>query len=117
MANLCCSIETEPRTLREAQLNHAREVAADVVQKMEPKQVSPIFINKGLFRGVSTRPVVVIEEMEENINEGDEKNDGQECKEKVEVMLQSPCQCTIVNDFIDSPDPSLKLKEPFTAPF
>nr|POE53112.1 hypothetical protein CFP56_13656 [Quercus suber] len=43
MANNCCSIETEPKTLNEGQLNRAREVAADVVQKMEPNEASTIF--------------------------------------------------------------------------
>ncbi|KAI3427655.1 uncharacterized protein J3R85_009214 [Psidium guajava] len=43
MASTRCPIEMEPRTLREGQLNHAREVAADVIQKMEPDKATSIF--------------------------------------------------------------------------
>ncbi|KAK3219936.1 hypothetical protein Dsin_013906 [Dipteronia sinensis] len=49
MANICCSIEMEPKTLNEGQLNIAREVGADVVQKMESKEATITLIKVSLI--------------------------------------------------------------------
>ncbi|XP_002299733.3 uncharacterized protein LOC7470576 isoform X1 [Populus trichocarpa] len=127
MANICCSIEMEPRTLREGQLSHARvskafdllqalnvsffqEVAADVAQKMEPEEASDVFIN-GL------RPVVSIKEMSQIEGNGD-RHDHKvvECKEKTAEIIDRPCQCSCIPKDIESPD-QLNLKEPLSAPF
>ncbi|XP_038898732.1 uncharacterized protein LOC120086256 [Benincasa hispida] len=43
--NVCCSIELEPKTLNQGQLHQAREVAADVVQKLEPSEASLVLID------------------------------------------------------------------------
>ncbi|KAJ7011875.1 hypothetical protein NC653_002080, partial [Populus alba x Populus x berolinensis] len=66
MANICCSIEMEPRTLREAQLSHAREEAADVAQKMEPKEASDVFINV-IFHIQSLKKTTFCMEIELNL--------------------------------------------------
>lgn len=52
MANVCCPIEMEPRTLSQGQLNNAREAAAGVVQTMEPREASNIFVEVMLTRYV-----------------------------------------------------------------
>ncbi|XP_011046755.1 PREDICTED: uncharacterized protein LOC105141272 [Populus euphratica] len=110
MANICCSIEMEPRTLREGQLSHAREVAADVAQKMEPEEASDVFIN-GL------RPVVSIKETSQIEGNGDRHGHKvAECKEKTAEIIDRPCQCTCIPKDIESPD-QLNLKEPLSAPF
>ncbi|KAJ7011873.1 hypothetical protein NC653_002080, partial [Populus alba x Populus x berolinensis] len=110
MANICCSIEMEPRTLREAQLSHAREEAADVAQKMEPKEASDVFIN-GL------RPVVSVKETSQIEGNGDRHGHKVgECKEKTAEIVDRPCQCSCIPQDIESPD-QLNLKEPLSAPF
>ncbi|RYR40717.1 hypothetical protein Ahy_A09g046455 [Arachis hypogaea] len=44
MEKRSCSIELEPRTLSQVQLIQVREVAADVVQKLEPREASALFV-------------------------------------------------------------------------
>ncbi|CAK7356741.1 unnamed protein product [Dovyalis caffra] len=111
MANTCCLIEMEPRTLREGQLNHAREVAADVVQKMEPKEASTAF-NKGL------RPVVSIKQMNQIEENGDQHNDKLvKCKEETAEIIDRPCQCSCVTENIEESPDQMNLKEPLSAPF
>ncbi|KAJ6427496.1 hypothetical protein OIU84_022989 [Salix udensis] len=111
MANICCSIEMEPRTLSEGQLSHAREVAADVAQKMGPKEASAVFVN-GL------RPVVSIKEMSEVEGNGDrDDHKVAECREKTAEIIDKPCQCSCNPKDKESPDHHLDLKEPLSAPF
>ncbi|KAJ8756172.1 hypothetical protein K2173_024719 [Erythroxylum novogranatense] len=105
MANACCSIEMEPRTLSEGQLSQARQVAADVVQKLVPKEASTIFFNK------EAKPNFLMKEEEE-----EDKRKGQDDKFDVEreeiKIIQVPCQCSNTQ----SPT-ELELKEPLSAPF
>ncbi|XVF26816.1 hypothetical protein REPUB_Repub14bG0051600 [Reevesia pubescens] len=120
MAKVCCSIEMEPRTLNQGQLNHAREMAADVAQKMEPREASAIFIEQGmgLISGVAIKEVVdelklTNEEKEVGVEKHDEYFNQ---KEKAQSIEERPCQCSCENNNIESPDPN-NLKEPVTAPF
>ncbi|KAJ9190241.1 hypothetical protein P3X46_001465 [Hevea brasiliensis] len=113
MANVCCSIEMEPRTLREGQLTHAREVAADVVQKMEPKEASNVFIE-----GLRSIPKMKVEEMEENEHQQKHKLLVVDCNEKAEPeMIESPCQCSLDRSNIEMESPEQTIKEPLSAPF
>ncbi|KAK9102334.1 hypothetical protein Sjap_019588 [Stephania japonica] len=59
MARFCCSIETEPRTLNQGQLSHAREAAVDMVQKLESNG------RTNMTMGGLMRPVISAREMEE----------------------------------------------------
>uniref|UniRef100_A0A5B7CBQ0 Uncharacterized protein n=1 Tax=Davidia involucrata TaxID=16924 RepID=A0A5B7CBQ0_DAVIN len=108
MANFCCSIEMEPRTLNEGQLNSAREVAVDIVQKKEAIEAADIFI-EGL------RPVVTIKEMAQMALKGDPLNKLVECNENAGIT-ETSCQCLCTSAITESPDQS-KLKEPLSAPF
>ncbi|CAN6707187.1 hypothetical protein ACFX13_025563 [Malus domestica] len=114
MAKVCCSIETEPRTLSEGQLNHAREIAADVVEKMEPTEASAIFI-EGL------RPVLdSVKEMKHMTDEEGEQLQLQtklvEWKEEAQI-LEGPCQCLCSTAIVETPDQETRLTEPVSAPF
>ncbi|KAK9281261.1 hypothetical protein L1049_004157 [Liquidambar formosana] len=108
MATTCCSIEMEPRTLNEGQLNQAREVAVDIVQKLEPNEASNAF-TEGL------RSVVPIKEMEQ-VGKGDELEIPVEHMEKAQIINGKPCQCSCSPTIIDSPDQA-DLREPLSAPF
>ncbi|EXB74564.1 hypothetical protein L484_026261 [Morus notabilis] len=111
MANVCCSIELEPRTLKGGQLNHAREVAADVVEKLKPHEATVMFI-EGL------RPTGSIKKMKK-ITEEEEKEDHQVVgyMEKAK-MIEIPCQCscTVGTNISESTEQD-KLREPLSAPF
>ncbi|XP_030972681.1 uncharacterized protein LOC115992597 [Quercus lobata] len=104
MANNCCSIETEPKTLNEGQLNRAREVAADVVQNMEPNEASTIFNEK----------LILSPQIKDQEREKEEK----ELHEPVEKgdIIERPCQCLCPTAILESPD-QMSLKEPLSAPF
>ncbi|KAH7858229.1 hypothetical protein Vadar_021551 [Vaccinium darrowii] len=109
MAKPCCSIDMEPRTLNMGQLNHAREVAVDIVQKKEPNEASSIFM-KGL------EPVVGIRDAAQIVQKGDSIHELAECEEKSKI-IETTCQCVCSNSGImESPDP-VNLKEPLSAPF
>ncbi|XP_021295072.1 uncharacterized protein LOC110424741 isoform X2 [Herrania umbratica] len=105
MANVCCSIETEPRTLNQGQLSHAMEMAADVAQKLEPREASAIFI-EGLISATEIKEVELADKEKEV-----------ECNQRAQVT-ERPCQCSCDN--MESPDTNNilnNLKEPVTAPF
>ncbi|KAH7547233.1 hypothetical protein FEM48_Zijuj01G0288000 [Ziziphus jujuba var. spinosa] len=104
MDKICCSIELEPRTLNQGQLNHVREVAADVVQKLEPHEASTLFV-EGLRAVDSTK------KMEQKIDE----EVVVEFKEKTE-LIERPCQCACLNTNSETPVEH-ELKEPLSAPF
>ncbi|KAL7114128.1 hypothetical protein ACP275_04G100600 [Erythranthe tilingii] len=98
MANFCCSIETEPRTLKQDQLSHVREIAVDIVQKKESddEEGSSIF-NKGVNSIVSIEETAaVVEEYSSN-----EKN----------------CQCSFSALVMDTSPEECRVKEPLSAPF
>ncbi|KAI5336994.1 PREDICTED: LOC110613993 [Prunus dulcis] len=110
MAKVCCSIELEPRTLSEGQLNHARELAADVVEKMEPEEASAIFI-QGL------RPVGSMKDMVHMVAEEGEQLQSKVVEWKEAQILETPpCQCLCSTVNIESPDQGT-LTEPLSAPF
>uniref|UniRef100_A0A803NZ54 Uncharacterized protein n=1 Tax=Cannabis sativa TaxID=3483 RepID=A0A803NZ54_CANSA len=67
MANVNSSIESEPRTLKEEQLNLAREVAADAVQKLEPHEATIIFIERMTPVGGSIQKMKQISEKEDEV--------------------------------------------------
>ncbi|CAI0474705.1 unnamed protein product [Linum tenue] len=113
-AKICCPIEMEPKTLSEGQLNHARELAADVVLNLEPEEVSTIFTKKATTL------------VSPNIAAAGGTVDGQMRKKDEAVAAAddgavAACQCCCIdptNSFggglsLDE----LKLKEPLTAPF
>ncbi|KAK6264125.1 hypothetical protein QQP08_019260 [Theobroma cacao] len=105
MANVCCSIETEPRTLNQGQLNHAREMAADVAQKLEPREASATLI-EGLISAAEIKEVELTDKEKEV-----------ECNRRAHIT-ERPCQCSCNN--VESPDTNNilnNLKEPVTAPF
>ncbi|GKV27165.1 hypothetical protein SLEP1_g36368 [Rubroshorea leprosula] len=128
MANFCCSIELEPRTLKQGQLNHARillsvrekdysnikriahhfsdEMAADAAQKMEQREFS-IFI-----RGLSE-----IEQIKENEIQLQDDSPQIDQSKKKDQITENPCQCScsVVNN--ECPDNGMDFKEPVTAPF
>ncbi|XP_031120682.1 uncharacterized protein LOC116023804 [Ipomoea triloba] len=106
MANFCCSIETEPRTLNQGQLHLAREVAVDIVQNNQPQQASTIFI-QGLK---PTETVLVVPE-----NNGVDKNKQEDSADVVTDKTIVQCLCSA--EILESPDDQSKVKEPLTAPF
>ncbi|KAA8540369.1 hypothetical protein F0562_024712 [Nyssa sinensis] len=109
MANFCCSIETEPRTLNQGQLNYAREAAVDIVQRKETSEALDIFI-EGL------KPVVTVKEMAKMALEGETVNKLVECNANGGIT-ETSCQCLCnASAITESPDQA-KLKEPLSAPF
>ncbi|KAF9613564.1 hypothetical protein IFM89_008955 [Coptis chinensis] len=111
MAHLCCSIEMEPRTLNEGQLNHAREAAVDIIQKMDSVESSNAFI-EGL------KPVVPIEEMEQIVERRHQiQKLTVDCKETIVPAVDpfNDCAC-ITPSVVDSPDLA-PIREPLSAPF
>ncbi|OVA08553.1 hypothetical protein BVC80_209g297 [Macleaya cordata] len=129
---LCCSIEMEPRTLNELQLNDAREAAIDIVKKQKSNEASNIFI-EGL------RPVLSIKVMEEEEEEEEQQKPVVECKEKISsssstttitttaappqsvIDERKPCDYCACNSTItidESPHDNFnKIREPLSAPF
>ncbi|KAH6781359.1 hypothetical protein C2S52_001890 [Perilla frutescens var. hirtella] len=111
MANFCCSIELEPRTLKQGQLNHAREIAVDIVQKNEPDEASTIFNElQGLKEvvGIKEPPPVVVVSGENTVEEG-----GRAVLINEEINVETCCQCLVVET---SPECRV-IKEPLSAPF
>ncbi|KAK1360187.1 hypothetical protein POM88_044661 [Heracleum sosnowskyi] len=100
MANFCCPIEMEPKTLNEGQLNQAREVAVDIVLNKEAYEATKILV-EGL-KPVSRGNMIVDSKIEE-------------CKEMIKI--ETACQCSLTSSVIDSPADNSKPKEPLSAPF
>ncbi|KAI9162616.1 hypothetical protein LWI28_028976 [Acer negundo] len=120
MANICCSIEMEPKTLNQGQLNIAREVAADVVQKMESKEAT-IALIKGLesVREDQNYEQILKEENSHNKHVIEGSCAIINSNEKPPQVIERPCQCSLmtnVNIAAESPD-QINLKEPLSAPF
>ncbi|KAL8522466.1 hypothetical protein ACS0TY_012578 [Phlomoides rotata] len=116
MANFCCPIECEPRTLKEVQISHAREIAVDIVQKMEPDEASTIF-NEGL------KPVVGIKETAAVVVVSDaippQKAEEEQSNEivKGQIYVETCCQCSSSRIAIESSTHECRIKEPLSAPF
>ncbi|KAL2338039.1 hypothetical protein Fmac_012485 [Flemingia macrophylla] len=104
MANTSCPIELEPRTLNQVQLTQAREVAAEVVQKLEPCEASALFI-EGLMNP--------IQEDDENGTPTDKKL-LLDCMKKTDTIpipddKSCHCQCACATEDL--------FKQPLSAPF
>ncbi|KAL5729056.1 hypothetical protein ACHQM5_002060 [Ranunculus cassubicifolius] len=110
MAHLSCSIEMEPRTLSEVQLNHAREVAVHIIQNMEPNDSSTAFI-EGL------KPVVPIKEMEQIIERRQQRQKLVDCKEISVPALEPSCDCACTSTNVDESPEISNIREPLSAPF
>ncbi|XP_041020155.1 uncharacterized protein LOC121261812 [Juglans microcarpa x Juglans regia] len=120
-ANICCSIEMEPKTLNQGQLNRAREVAADVVQKMEPNEASIVFIDQGsLSRPLVPGNDIDADDQRKVLEEGKQLlYKPVECEEmKTTHIMGRPCQCSCMATMVsvESPD-QVGLREPLSAPF
>ncbi|KAG6415791.1 hypothetical protein SASPL_123209 [Salvia splendens] len=118
MANYCCSIELEPRTLKQGQLDHAREIAVDIVQTKEPDEASTMF-TEGLKDVVEIKEVpVVVTVSGENlqpqkvVEERGRGRSGAVFREEV-VSMETYCQCLVVESSPECRD----IKEPLSAPF
>ncbi|KAK4413846.1 hypothetical protein Salat_2797400 [Sesamum alatum] len=119
MANFCCSIELEPRTLNQGQLNHAREIAVDIVQRKEPDEASTIFHrDQGLQPGVGVKETVVV--VVSDVATPSHKA-AEECSEeiiKTEITtLETYCQCSSSALAVESSPEECRVKEPLSAPF
>ncbi|KAL1292983.1 hypothetical protein HN51_053546 [Arachis hypogaea] len=101
MEKRSCSIELEPRTLSQVQLIQVREVAADVVQKLEPREASALFV-EGLMHPMKDENGGKIEKAEDILNDDDD-DEIKECE----------CQCSFNNENTNH----VNLKEPLSAPF
>ncbi|CAI9114196.1 OLC1v1014857C1 [Oldenlandia corymbosa var. corymbosa] len=124
MANYCCSIELEPRTLREGQLNQAREVAVGIIQKKEEKEATSMFA-QGL------KPVSSIKEMVMMVQEIETLNIVEDVVVRKLVgdnggnnnTTQTPCQCSCSSPVVNDSSPEIQdqsqliIKEPVSAPF
>ncbi|XP_062086798.1 uncharacterized protein LOC133793457 [Humulus lupulus] len=112
MANVSSSIESEPRTLKEEQLNLAREVAADVVQNLEPHEATIIFIERMRPAGGSIQKMKQKSE-EEEVGHGKLK----EKREIIEIPCQCTCTCTPTTIITTESLEQNQLGEPLSAPF
>ncbi|MED6138006.1 hypothetical protein PIB30_070299 [Stylosanthes scabra] len=99
MEKRSCSIELEPRTLSQVQLIQVREVAAEVVQKLEPREASAIFV-EGLVHPLKDENGGKIEKEEVIMLDDDE-------------IKECHCQCSFNNENTNH----VNLKEPLSAPF
>ncbi|KAL3655539.1 hypothetical protein CASFOL_001325 [Castilleja foliolosa] len=99
MANFCCSIETEPRTLSEGQLNYAREIAVNIVHTKEPNEVSSVIINE-----TESKP----------LEAGSMK---EAAAAAAVVVLDTNCQCSSSALTIEFSPEECRVKEPLSAPF
>ncbi|XP_042492449.1 uncharacterized protein LOC122072011 isoform X2 [Macadamia integrifolia] len=109
MACLSCSIEMEPKTLNQGQLNNAMEAAADIVQKMKPHKASNVFI-EGL------RPVAPISRRKEKLKKREKLHSIAYGKEHVLVIERSR-ECSCSSSRINKSPEKAILREPLSAPF
>ncbi|KAF4398064.1 hypothetical protein CsatB_012181 [Cannabis sativa] len=112
MANVNSSIESEPRTLKEEQLNLAREVAADAVQKLEPHEATIIFIERMTPVGGSIQKMKQISEKEDEVGRV-----LKETREIIEIPCQCTCTCTPTTIIRTESVEQNKLREPLSSPF
>ncbi|XP_022954046.1 uncharacterized protein LOC111456424 [Cucurbita moschata] len=117
--NARCSIEMEPRTLKQGQLHQAREVAADVVQKLEPTEASLLLIDiverlKPMNHIIERGELPLLPPLSSPLSSaaagpppppfvGDYNEES------------GRCQCSYI--CIESPNQLQLLKEPLSAPF
>ncbi|KAK4269332.1 hypothetical protein QN277_022503 [Acacia crassicarpa] len=120
------SIELEPKTLSQGQLSQARKVAADVVQKMEPKRASALF-TEGLEHSSEEEMTEVDDEEEEHEEKDVEEIKPVGCIEKIEEKIEEKvCNMSVYSSsssiMVDSLSSSDQLHhihqhEPLSAPF
>ncbi|CAJ2663848.1 uncharacterized protein LOC123885150 [Trifolium pratense] len=108
MAKTSCPIELEPRTLNEVELSQARELAAEVVQKLEPNEASALFV-EGIIMHPIKEEATIIDENESHIEKLIDITKKEETITHEEVCQ---CQCSI-----ESQSYTITLKEPLSAPF
>ncbi|KAL8217391.1 hypothetical protein R6Q57_020764 [Mikania cordata] len=104
MATFCCPIETEPKTMNQVELNHAREVAVGVLKDNKPSEATRI-LHEGM------KPVIRIEEMARAI----EKKNTISKLQGTSTTTEAVCQCCITS--VLSAAEQSSLKEPLSAPF
>ncbi|KAF3647309.1 putative nucleoporin NUP53-like [Capsicum annuum] len=103
----------EPKTLKQGQLNLAREVAVDIVQNTESGEASNLFLEGGKTVVQLKEALVLIEEAESALQEADPTGE----VVKTNVVIQASCQCACPTAIIDDSPEQSKLKEPLSAPF
>ncbi|XP_043704910.1 uncharacterized protein LOC122654745 isoform X2 [Telopea speciosissima] len=109
MACLSCSIEMEPRTLNQGELNNAREAAVVIVSNMEPQKASNVFIE-------GHRQVVPLNRTEEMPKKRDDIHTTVDNKESA-LVIERSCECSCTSTSIDESPEIEKLREPLSAPF
>ncbi|KAI5651251.1 hypothetical protein M9H77_37256 [Catharanthus roseus] len=135
MANFCCSIELEPRTLKQQQLDQAREIAVGIIQMNQPNEASNVFVEElelgvGAMKETAVMVVPAAAGTSKPEKAKEEEEDYSSSKSmsmsKVDDVVQ--CQCalnlnsptpTTTTTTMDSPLLLLhsKFKEPLSAPF
>ncbi|XP_011080609.1 uncharacterized protein LOC105163815 [Sesamum indicum] len=115
MANFCCSIELEPRTLNQGQLNHVREIAVDIVQRKEPDDEASMILNhdQGLRKPVvATKETVVLV-----VSDVATPPPSKEVIETEITTVETYCQCSASALTVESSPEECRVKEPLSAPF
>ncbi|CAL5195525.1 unnamed protein product [Lathyrus oleraceus] len=108
MAKTPCPIELEPRTLSGVELTQARELAAEVVQNMEPSEAAAVF-----FEGIM-HPIKEEAHMDKNNCKNEKLIDFTKKKETIPYEKVCQCQCS---SSTESPFCIVGAKEPLSAPF
>ncbi|GAB4842288.1 hypothetical protein Ancab_012258 [Ancistrocladus abbreviatus] len=128
MANRCCAIELEPKTLNQGQISYAREEAVGIFQKVKPTEASTTLVQISIAGCPwPTCMCICMQEMRqigslEGIKEAAEMND-QLHPEKVRGCENTATNaerlphCSCMQPVIESPDNSTTGREPLTAPF
>ncbi|KAL0429857.1 UNVERIFIED_CONTAM: hypothetical protein Sradi_0611700 [Sesamum radiatum] len=121
MANFCCSIELEPRTLNQGQFNHVREIAIDIVQRKEPDDEASTILNhdQGLQKPVvATKEtvVLVVSDVATPAHKAAEEC-GKEVIETEITTVETYCQCSSSALAVESSPEECRVKEPLSAPF
>ncbi|KAK2406216.1 hypothetical protein QL285_041973 [Trifolium repens] len=110
MAQTSCPIELEPRTLNEVELSQARELAAEVVEKLEPNEASALFVE-----GIIMHPIKEGTHMDENESQIEKLIDI--TKKAENITHEEVCQCQCSSCSTESQSYTITLKEPLSAPF
>ncbi|XP_038986573.1 uncharacterized protein LOC103710244 isoform X2 [Phoenix dactylifera] len=104
MERFGCTIEMEPRTLSEGELNDAREAAVAIIQSKEPKEALSIFTQGKSLTGAVKGPGEEVERQGHGIEEG---------TGLAKKSWNLPCGPDSSEEFPDG----TKLREPLSSPF